>query len=458
MKIRRFRAKEVNGYLDFDIKFNKDLTFVTGINGTGKTSALNSISALIFPRLDYLSNTAFKELKLEIEDSKKNYTLIAKKTSDDTILTCSAFKGVELVIEKFEAVEDIPPHRLREDEDDHYKSMLAKNAKNPIIDFIERLPSPMYLGLERRSLSVDTEQRRRYYSPPPRRPTYKHQRSIFARSIGQSLDEALYFAREIFQNNRRKEIRLGEEIRKDLVLGLLNFPPIEFTGDIAAPSKKELASIEEARKNLHKLPELLKIDEKTITKNMNPLFDFLDQKRMIIEKKSPGNEEEEHTKMMAGIEWSFNKTHLSKINSLSEIVSHYSKKAEEISKRSNEFFETANAFLRDSGKTLNFSAYGELVFKLDGDLDQDERELRTLSSGEVQLIVILTHLYFNPEVEKANVFIIDEPELSLHVQWQEKFVDGVMSASNETQFIMATHSPSIILDRVSKCVEIPARK
>ena len=63
MKIRRFRAKEVNGYLDFDIKFNKDLTFVTGINGTGKTSALNSISALIFPRLDYLSNTAFKELK-----------------------------------------------------------------------------------------------------------------------------------------------------------------------------------------------------------------------------------------------------------------------------------------------------------------------------------------------------------------------------------------------------------
>ena len=130
---------------------------------------------------------------------------------------------------------------------------------------------------------------------------------------------------------------------------------------------------------------------------MNPLFDFLDQKRMIIEKKSPGNEEEEHTKMMAGIEWSFNKTHLSKINSLSEIVSHYSKKAEEISKRSNEFFETANAFLRDSGKTLNFSAYGELVFKLDGDLDQDERELRTLSSGEVQLIVILTHLYFNPE-------------------------------------------------------------
>ena len=56
-----------------------------------------------------------------------------------------------------------------------------------------------------------------------------------------------------------------------------------------------------------------------------------------------------------------------------------------------------------------------------------------------------------------NVFIIDEPELSLHVQWQEKFVDGIMEASRETQFILATHSPTIILDKVLNCVEISRR-
>ena len=38
-------------------------------------------------------------------------------------------------------------------------------------------------------------------------------------------------------------------------------------------------------------------------------------------------------------------------------------------------------------------------------------------------------------MDRANVFIINEPELSLHVQWQEKFVDGIMEASRETQFI-----------------------
>ena len=70
------------------------------------------------------------------------------------------------------------------------------------------------------------------------------------------------------------------------------------------------------------------------------------------------------------------------------------------------------------------------------------------------MVVILTHLYFNSEVERANVFIIDEPELSLHVEWQEKFVDAVIEASESTQFILATHSPSIILDKVDHCVEL----
>ncbi len=120
--------------------------------------------------------------------------------------------------------------------------------------------------------------------------------------------------------------------------------------------------------------------------------------------------------------------------------------------------DAVNSFIRDSGKTLNFSNLGELRFTLEGEADARERDIRTLSSGEIQLIVILTHLHFNPEIEEANVFIIDEPELSLHVQWQEKFVDGIASAARETQFILATHSPSIILDKTSNCIELQVNK
>jgi predicted ATPase len=133
-------------------------------------------------------------------------------------------------------------------------------------------------------------------------------------------------------------------------------------------------------------------------------------------------------------------------------VSDYNTASEGVFKRANEFLNTVNSFLKDSGKTVRFDGFGKLKFFIRS--PDEERDIRTLSSGEIQLIVILTHLYFNPEVDKANVFIIDEPELSLHVQWQEKFVAGIMDASSETQFILATHSPSIILDKTNKCIEI----
>ena len=40
-------------------------------------------------------------------------------------------------------------------------------------------------------------------------------------------------------------------------------------------------------------------------------------------------------------------------------------------------------------------------------------------------VVILTHLAFNRQAKRANVLIIDEPELSLHLRRQELFVDSV---------------------------------
>ena len=45
---------------------------------------------------------------------------------------------------------------------------------------------------------------------------------------------------------------------------------------------------------------------------------------------------------------------------------------------------------------------------------------------------------------RSPIFIIDEPELSLHISWQEIFVDALLKASPDTQFIMATHSPAIL--------------
>jgi len=74
-------------------------------------------------------------------------------------------------------------------------------------------------------------------------------------------------------------------------------------------------------------------------------------------------------------------------------------------------------------------------------------ELSQLSSGEQHEVVLLYELIFNAQ---ANVLVlIDEPEISLHVNWQKEFLNDLMTiiAIRNFQVIIATHSPTIINDR-----------
>ena len=46
--------------------------------------------------------------------------------------------------------------------------------------------------------------------------------------------------------------------------------------------------------------------------------------------------------------------------------------------------------------------------------------------------------------DKPVVYIADEPELSLHVTWQEKLLKSLVTLGEQMQVIVATHSPDIV--------------
>ncbi|WP_294291866.1 ATP-binding protein [uncultured Chryseobacterium sp.] len=62
-----------------------------------------------------------------------------------------------------------------------------------------------------------------------------------------------------------------------------------------------------------------------------------------------------------------------------------------------------------------------------------------LSAGEKQMLSFICYNAFT----KNNTIFIDEPELSLHPDWQRTLVPTLLNQGNKNQFFMATHSPFI---------------
>ncbi|MFE6744659.1 AAA family ATPase [Kitasatospora purpeofusca] len=69
---------------------------------------------------------------------------------------------------------------------------------------------------------------------------------------------------------------------------------------------------------------------------------------------------------------------------------------------------------------------------------------RGLSSGEQHELVLTYDLLFN--VEPNSLVLIDEPEISLHVAWQQEFLNDIarIAETASLRFVVATHSPQVI--------------
>ena len=80
--------------------------------------------------------------------------------------------------------------------------------------------------------------------------------------------------------------------------------------------------------------------------------------------------------------------------------------------------------------------------------------LETLSSGEQHEIIMLFRSIFG--VKKKTILLIDEPENSLHVVWQNEFLEDIQELAHtlELQVIIATHSPFIVGERWSECYDL----
>jgi predicted ATP-binding protein involved in virulence len=112
------------------------------------------------------------------------------------------------------------------------------------------------------------------------------------------------------------------------------------------------------------------------------------------------------------------------------------------------FKKIANSLFLNKKLTISQKGFGIIT------ADGSQLDPTLLSSGEQHEIVLLYELLFR--VRNNSIILIDEPELSLHVAWQEAFLPDLVEMAKLSKFdaLIATHSPQIISDRWDLTVEL----
>lgn len=125
--------------------------------------------------------------------------------------------------------------------------------------------------------------------------------------------------------------------------------------------------------------------------------------------------------------------------------------AQEFSAAKTKFQDIIDDLFKDTGKKIvrteneiRFSQIGETLVPYQ------------LSSGEKQMLVILLTVLV--ENNLPYVLFMDEPEVSLHIEWQQRLIETILDLNPNVQIILTTHSPAVImngwLDRVTEVSDI----
>ena len=461
MKVARLHAEKVHGYLPIDVEFFDNLTFLTGLNGSGKTSALRLLMALLTPNIDDLGSISFATAAVTIRTGDEEVIVKAEKTPDSvTLSVTSMLEPLHISSSDLELYMDV---RRREEP---RSPILEKYQQHPIFQRIKEISTPMFLGLDRRFYAPGTvgddmsDARRREYLA---RRFWPEDQALRGTAVA-ALVEVNYLVVTRMQEVRASQEQLDERLRAQFFTKAFEYKPSDIMVKPARlPSRPEIERYRQQLVKIERAAEGVKIPVPEI---QSALTHFFERMSLVVESldksaqtkrpaKTSAKKSTDHTLAEPSfpdknyIEWIINKPQADRILEHLRLLDEYIENRNALRDPINRFLSLVNGFLAQTKKVVSVANNGQLTVSIRG--STEPRPISALSSGERQLLVMLAHLSLNPNLAGSGVFIVDEPELSLHIDWQEKFVDAIREANPKVQLILATHSPAIILDRAESC-------
>jgi predicted ATPase len=443
------KSIEVVGFRDqrdLCINLHPDVNFFIGRNGTGKTTLISLLAATLQGNFEALSRLAFQSVVVHLRAADPNVQpkievkRITEGTSPGPVIEFSLKDGSSTAAKtvRFEssgywqsrAMHDYPaitPAPEKYAVRRRPQGGRSIQAPPAMVDLLRKLVRSSWLSIHRANLEqrlnegeYDTSIDAKVSQLHSEFPKYFSSLDSIAQTQFRRFQETYFLA---LLTEPRSEVQQwfhysstidldGDRKALEQIFSNLRMSPASFQTPLDDHFRQAKEADERYRKFLKKSasePSDLKIED----------FYFLEDSRRI---RRVINQWNEYQKLRA-------ETYLPKENFLTIL---------------NRLFDNKEVAINDRNEpTISLPA---------ADGSRYDISLFSLSSGEKQMFILLGEALLGEQ--RPWVYIADEPELSLHMDWQEKLVTSLRDINPNGQIIFATHSPEILGPFGDRAIEI----
>lgn len=423
--LKSIKIKKLFNIFDYNIELdNKKLIIITGPNGYGKSTILKILEAINKLDLSYFYGISFDEIIFNFKNDEEKVEL--KKVDDELIINGQNIKDIlkNLLNKEFYHI-DIHSRRIIE----------KKVLRNKIAHEIEKNYEEDFLKkLLNKYIKID----------------YLGVNAIIEDHINN--EDNVNSGIKIFYNNREevyfiKEQRLIKKISNNIY------------NEREYKRNSIVSKISKTTEVIDNIPEKIREIISEVSQRYSKEANIIDSSYPVrLFATNTGLKEEEYKSKIIDIRKKFDKLNAYDISEVK--------------------FEKDITFKKEHAKALKiyfddfdkkYQVYEEMLEKFDlftdiintklafknikisketglsiVDMQGREFKLSMLSSGEKQMIVLFYNLIF--EINNESLLLMDEPEISLHISWQQEFMGDLLRVLDKKNIniIVATHSPQIL--------------
>ncbi|MBW8321805.1 MAG: AAA family ATPase [Arenimonas sp.] len=417
--IRKVSIRGFLGYKDINVELDPGVNFLIGRNGTGKTTFIKLLHAILELDQSDLGNFKFDEVNIVYHDDENNISPQLKIERIGGRRNSYKYSFRNKGNEKLrtfgdDRVEVVSPFDFNRGQRDLQLRIRQRNENlAELRETFQKNTKFSWLPLGR-----TTNVPRHYFDEEDGSEIY---RDPIDNKISELVNQMTsYFS--ILDSRTAAETKLFQEA---YFLSLISFKAPDVTRIVRDATKLNLPSQQAAMNTI--LSEM-GLSNETITSEIAAFYNRAKAAAKNVDNPGTG----------LRVEDIFAVADFIRLEEIVEKFKQYEEKKKKIQHPKYELASLMSSMLLN--KEFVFSEANQPV--IINSVTRAPINITELSSGEKQLLIIFTETML--QNREKYIFLADEPELSLHIDWQETLVSNIKKLNDRSQIIFATHSPDVV--------------